>query len=85
MFVELYGIPRLRAGRDFLELEASTLGEALLELASAFPGLAGTVVVGDRLQPAFKASINSERFVEDPGEPLRPTDLLILLSADVGG
>ncbi len=83
--IELYGVPRLRAKTARLEVDATCLGEALVALAVSCPGLAGTVIQGERLHPAYKASINSDRFVDDPGEPLQPGDVLLVLSADVGG
>lgn len=85
ILIELYGVPRLRAGIAHLQTEATCLGGALLALAAACPGLAGTVILGDRLHPAYKASINSDRFVDDPAEPLREGDVLLVLAADVGG
>ena len=43
---------------------------------------------GDRqgaIQEAFKLSLNGERFVSDPETSLIDGDVLLLLSADVGG
>ncbi len=83
--VELYGIPRLRAGRPTVEVEAATLGEALEALERDCPGLGADVIVGGRLHPACRASDGAERFVDDPAERLDPARPLILLSADAGG
>jgi hypothetical protein len=83
--IELYGVPRLRAGVGRVSVDAATLSGALDALGVACPTLAGPVVERGRVQPAFRLSLNGERFVSDPETPLRSGDVLILLSADVGG
>jgi hypothetical protein len=83
--VEFYGVPRLRAGISRLRLEASSLGQALLELGRVLPALENTVLHHGMIQEAYKLSLNGERFVSDPETALRPGDVLLLLSADVGG
>jgi len=82
---ELFGVPRLRAGVRRVDCLGTTIGEALQALALACPALAGSVVVGPRVHPAYALSLNGERFVTDPTVPLGPGDVLLLLSADVGG
>ncbi len=82
---ELFGVPRLRAGLGRLEVSASSVGEALGHLARRCPALDGPVILGDRLHPAYRLSLNGERFVDDPTSPLTDGDALLLLSADVGG
>lgn len=83
--IELYGVPRLRAGLARLSVEAESVGEALGALGRECPALLGGVIAGDGVHPAYKLSVNGERFVSDPAEPLAEGDALILLSADVGG
>jgi molybdopterin converting factor small subunit len=83
--VELFGVPRIRAGRARVRLEAQTVGEALVSLGRACPGLAGSVLNGEGVHPAYKLNINGEHFVTDPGTRLSDGDALLLLSADVGG
>jgi molybdopterin converting factor small subunit len=83
--IEFYGIPRLRAGTNRLRLEASSVGQALRALAHACPTLDGSVLGDGRVQQAYKLSLNGERFVSDPQTPLTEGDVLLLLSADVGG
>ena len=83
--IEFYGVPRLRAGTNRLRLEASSVGQALRELAVACPGLRESVLPDGRIQPAYKLSLNGECFVSDPQTPLSEGDVLLLLSADVGG
>ena len=83
--VELYGVPRLRAGTGRVSVDAATLAGALGALADACPGLAGGVVSGGRVGDAYRLSLNGDRFVSDPETPLAPGDVLLLISADAGG
>ncbi|HEX8203683.1 MAG TPA: hypothetical protein VF590_24620 [Isosphaeraceae bacterium] len=83
--VELYGVPRLRAGVARVPLEAATLGEALRGLGRACPALEGSVLRDGGLHPAYRLSINGDHFVADPGQPLADGDALLLLAADAGG
>ncbi len=83
--IELFGVPRLRAGTGLVRLEAVDLGSALEGLALACPGLDGSVVLGGRAHPAYKLSLNGDRFVTEPETTLNDGDVLLLLAADVGG
>lgn len=85
MTVELFGTARLRAGHSEIALEAETIAQALALLARDVPALSGSVILGDRVHPAFRLSLNGDRFVSDPSQALLPDDRLLLLSADVGG
>jgi sulfur-carrier protein len=82
--VELFGVPRLRAGRAELPVEATTVAEALAAVELACPGLKG-LVHGSRLAPHYLLSVNGATFVEDLASPLQPGDRLLILSADAGG
>jgi len=84
--VELFGVPRLRAGVSRLAVEAADIGEALRALSRACPALLGSVLSSEgSLQPAYTLNINGQRFTTDPATPLRDGDSLILLAVDVGG
>lgn len=84
--IELYGVPRIKAGCARVDVEAATLSEALLGLAQNCPALAGSVVLENgTLRPAYRVSLNSERFLTDPATELAAGDVLLLLAADVGG
>jgi sulfur-carrier protein len=83
--IEFYGVPRLRAGTGLMHLEASTVGQALGELGRVCPALKHSVLRPDLLHAVYKLSLNGERFVSDPETPLADGDVLLLLSADVGG
>jgi molybdopterin converting factor small subunit len=84
--VELFGVPRLRAGTGMVRVEASDVGQAIRALGGACPALVGSVIdaVGG-VCAAYRLNLNGDRFVDDPATPLEPGDALILLAADVGG
>jgi molybdopterin converting factor small subunit len=84
MQVEFFGVPRARAGVSELEVHADTLGQLLGVLAERMPSLS-ELIKDDRLHPAFVANLNGDRFVTDPGTPLRADDSVLILSADAGG
>jgi molybdopterin converting factor small subunit len=83
--VELYGVPRLRAGVARVDVDASTVATALQALARSCPRLTASILTPDGIHPAYRLSINGDRFVTDPATPLADGDALLLLSADVGG
>jgi molybdopterin converting factor small subunit len=83
--IELFGVPRLRAGVGKVTVEADTVSAALNALEGACPKLAGSVLSGGRLHSAYTLNLNGERFVTDSATPLSEGDTLILLSVDVGG
>jgi molybdopterin converting factor small subunit len=83
--IELFGVPRLRAGTGCVRLEASSLALALSGLGQLCPALDGPVIKGERVHPAYRLYLNGDRFVSDPATPLADGDVLLLLAADVGG
>jgi sulfur-carrier protein len=83
--IELFGVPRLRAGRDSLTVEASSLGEALRALSAACPALDTVVTSGGQLLPHYLVARNGLQFTADPETPLVQGDVLVLLSAEAGG
>lgn len=86
VYVELFGVPRLRAGASRLAVEAADLGEALRALSRSCPALLGSVLSSEgTLHPAFTLNLNGLKFTTDPSTPLRDGDSLILLAVDVGG
>lgn len=84
MRVELFGVPRQRAGISELEVEAETLGQVLEAVALRVPSLR-ELIQQDRLHPSLTASLNGDLFVSDPQTPLAKNDCVLILSADAGG
>ncbi len=83
--IELYGVPRLRAGRDAVPVEASSLGEALSALGACCPALAPSVIDGGRLGPHYLVAVNGLQLTVDPATPLADGDVVVLMAADAGG
>ena len=83
--VELFGIPRARAGVAVTQASGESLGEVLSELAAKYPELAETCIDGTALRPGFAVNLGGERFVTDPATILSDGDTLLLLGLDVGG
>lgn len=86
--VELFGIPRQRAGhaRIVLQLpgQQTTLGEALRQFADQNVGMR-QCIRDDRLASGYAANLGGDRFINDPQEILNDGDSLLILSADAGG
>jgi molybdopterin-guanine dinucleotide biosynthesis protein A len=86
VLVELFGVPRLRAGVSRIWVEGVDLGSALRSLCSACPPLVGTILSADgALEAAYTVNLNGRTFVTDPRTPLDDGDSLILLGVDAGG
>ncbi len=83
--VEFFGIPRQRAGRAEVAVEARTVAELLAAVERACPALKGLVGPGGRLAPQYLLSVEGERFVTDTNQSLPPGARVLLLSADAGG
>lgn len=83
--VELYGIPRHRAGAAQVALQAATIAEALAALVERCPGLRGLVGPDGRLGAEYLLSLDGRAFAVDLGHALTPGSRLLLLSADAGG
>ncbi len=83
--IEFFGIPRQRAGRAELRVQAQTIGELLARVEETCPGLAGLRSADGRLSPHYLLSIDGQQFASDVKQPLRGGDRLLLLSADAGG
>lgn len=83
--VELFGVPRLRAGVSHTQSSGTTLGEVLQDLAGRFPLLGDACIAGRRLKPGFTANLRGEQFVTDPSVLLEDGDSILLLSLDAGG
>src|SRR5205814_910528 len=83
--VELFGIPRARAGIAQVSANGENLGDVLADLAKNFPPLAGVCIDGRSLRPGFIVNVSAERFVTSAETPLRQGDTILLMSLDAGG
>ena len=83
--IELFGVPRHRAGVAEIEVEATTLGEALRETRRRLPQLDRICLADGRLCIGYLANLNGRMFVTDPNTPLAAGDCVLILSSDAGG
>ena len=83
--IELFGIPRQRAGFASITIQADTLADAVRQLEAACPQLAGLLQADGTLSPHFLLSLNGERFLGSLREKLPANARLLLLSVDAGG
>ncbi len=83
--VEFFGIPRQRAGKADLTLQAATVAELLTALEAHCPGLRGLRRPDGSLTPHYLLSIDGRRFVGRGDEAVPEGAHVLLLSADAGG
>ena len=83
--IELFGVPRARAGVRELVVSAATVGAALDEAITQCPPLADVFKSDGSLLPQYLLSLDGQRFVADRSQALQSGDRLLLLSADAGG
>ena len=87
--VELYGIPRQRAGAELLHVATESVGtslaQILADLTRQSPALAAACFEEGSLRKGYLASIDGVTFVTDPQTIVLPGQSLLLLSADAGG
>jgi molybdopterin converting factor small subunit len=83
--VEFFGVPRLRAGRGELEVQAATLADLLAAVERDCPALRGLTRPDGGPAPHYLLSLDGRQFVSDPAQPLHAGDRVLLLSADAGG
>lgn len=61
--VELFGIPRARAGAAQTTAVGHCLGDVLADLAKRFPALAEACIEERNLRPGFTTNLGGQRFV----------------------
>jgi hypothetical protein len=84
--VELFGVPRLLAGRTRVPVRGATLTEVAADLARSAPELAGAVIQADTgwLLPGYSFVVD-ERFTRDPSQPIAPGASILLVASAAGG
>jgi molybdopterin converting factor small subunit len=87
--VEFFGIPRVRAGLERVDVpvmkKTAMLSEVLASLAQRLPGFAESCMQGDRLSEHCIASIDGAQFLGAEDIEIEDHRTIILLSADAGG
>src|SRR5262245_2354500 len=85
VIIELFGIPRLRAGRAEATLPSGSVREVLYALRQLCPGLGDLLREDGGLSRHYLLSLEGQEFITDLGRVLPPGSRLLLLSADPGG
>jgi hypothetical protein len=83
--IELYGLPRLRAGAERCELPAGPLHTLLSGLAGALPGLVPDILHNGRLTEHALIAIDGRDLLVDPDAVVCDGAVLVLISAQAGG
>lgn len=84
--VELFGVPRLLAGRARITVCGTTLQEIAADLAQQAPQLAGAVLLAETgwLLSGYSFVVD-ERFTRDPSQPVTAGASILLVSSAAGG
>lgn len=84
--VELFGVPRVLAGRRSVNVAGATLGEVAGALGRACPALVGRVLdaEGAWLVGGYTFVVD-ERFTRDAATPLTGGSAVLLVSSVAGG
>jgi hypothetical protein len=83
--VEFYGIPRHRAGRAEVVVQATVMADLLAAVKRVCPGLADLTDQAGRLAPHYLLSIDGVDFTKDITRSVEPGMRIMLLTADAGG
>jgi hypothetical protein len=87
--VELFGVPRQRAGCSVVELvcgdDGMNLAQALHELSTRLPDLAAECFPDGQLHPAYTANLDGETFLRNADSQIMPGQHLLIMSTDAGG
>lgn len=83
--IELYGLPRLRAGAERCELPAGPLHAVLVALAGALPGLVPDILRDGRLTEHALIAIDGRDLLVERDTMIVDGTVLVLISAQAGG
>lgn len=83
--VELYGLPRLRAGAEQVEVPAGRLADVLRALARALPGLEPDILREGRLTEHALLAVDGRDALDDLSAEIADGCVLVLVSAQAGG
>ena len=83
--VEFFAIARERAKTEQIRVQAGTVGELFSVLSHVLPEFAESCLVEGQLRAEFLLCINAKHFTRDPKLQLNDGDIVLVVSADVGG
>ena len=87
--IELFGIPRLRAGvaEFFVSLKElpCPLQDVFREIDKTMPALGKEIFTQGKLRAEFIANISGRQFTRSPDAEVLESDSVLILSSDAGG
>lgn len=83
--IEFYGVPRLKAGVDSLQVEAASVADVFAAMQTANPAFSDGCLTDGQLAKEYLLNINGKEFTRDASVQLEEGDVVLILSADVGG
>lgn len=83
--VELYGLPRLRAGAERCAVSPGPLRDILAALAAALPGLVPDIIVDGQLSEHALIAVDGRDLLVDPCADVADGAVLVMISAQAGG
>ena len=75
----------MKAGIGQLDVAADTIEAALQATERQASELSGSLLQQGKLAPAYRICLNGVDFIDDLTHRLKPTDAVLLISADPGG
>ena len=86
MHVELYGLPRLRAGAERCDVPPGRLRDIVAALAAALPGLVPDIIDADEaLTEHALIAVDGRDLLVDPETQIADESVLVMISAQAGG
>ena len=84
--VELFGMPRVVAGTRRIEATGTHLGDVLQSAVERAPVLRSYITDegGDWLNPGYTFVVDGQ-FTNDPGQPVSPDSVVLLVARASGG
>lgn len=86
--IELFGIPRLRAGvaEFFVQIETPcSLGDVLKLIEEYYPELGRELLENGQFRKEFIVNISGKRFTKTLEDPINESDSILIMSSDAGG
>lgn len=85
MHVELYGLPRLRAGAERCDVPPGRLRDIVAALAAALPGLVPDIIAAGALTEHALIAVDGRDLLVDPDTRISDESVLVMISAQAGG
>jgi hypothetical protein len=83
--VELYGLPRLRAGAERCTVPPGRLRDILAALAASLPGLVPDIISAGALTEHALIAVDGRDLLVAPDADVPDGSVLVMISAQAGG